>query len=110
MLFWYFFKRFFTNFLAFFLILSVILAFSNVLVKAGIVGTWKFALKFFVLIFPFMSTFSIPIASGLAVQNVVGQMVSDEEDIFPRFFRGAQRSLFVSTAAFSLAVFFCMCR
>ncbi|MCK4651282.1 LptF/LptG family permease [Candidatus Babeliales bacterium] len=104
MLFLYFLKRFYKNFLLFFSILVLIFGVSDLVVRLPLLSSFKSLSKIFILMFPLMAQFAIPISSCLSVQNVCGKLYLYDEIVIIYFFSKARKSLQKAVLFFSISI------
>ncbi len=100
----YFLKRFYLNFLIFFIALAFIFGVSDLFVRLPLVASINVMPKLFLLMLPLMAQFAIPIASALAVQMVVGNLYIEDEVLFFYFFSSARRVLHQVVLIFSISI------
>lgn len=101
MLFSFFLKRFFVQFLTIFFIIILILGASNLVLRAEFFsGFWGMVQVFFVML-PLMAIYAMPLSAGIAVQKVVGDLLVEDELLVIEFFRPARKSLIWATVVFS---------
>ncbi len=101
MLFPFFLKRFLYNFLFLLVLITAILGAGNIFVKLSIISSWGTFWFVFLALIPLMAIFAIPLAVGLSVHTAVGNLMVDDELLVVRFFRAAQRTLWLTVLTFS---------
>jgi len=108
MLFSFFLKRFILQFLAAFFIIVLILGASNLVLRTEFISGFFAILQIFFVMLPLMAIYATPLASGIAVQKVVGDLMGEDELLVIDFFSRAKKSLIYATLAFSilLSVFY----
>jgi len=104
MLCFYFLKRFYLNFLFFFVILTGVFAVSDLVVRLPLISSWYVTPKLLFLMLPLMSQFAIPLASLLAISVIIGNLHIEDEILFFYFSSRARRVLHFSVLIFSLTI------
>ena len=104
MLFLFFLKRFYKNFIIFFVALILILAASDLFMRLPVISSMRVLPKIFLLMLPLMAQFAIPLSSCLVVQNVLGNLHVEDEVILLYYFSGAKAVLYKAVLFFSLSL------
>ena len=104
MLFFYFLKKFYKVFFLAFLFLALIFGISDLFIRLPIISSIKITPKLFLLMFPLMSQFAIPLASSFAVQIVIGNLHIEDEVLLLYFFSSARKILHKAILFFSLSI------
>ncbi|KKQ32495.1 MAG: hypothetical protein US49_C0007G0037 [candidate division TM6 bacterium GW2011_GWF2_37_49] len=102
MLFLFFLKRFLVQFLTVFFIIILILGASNLVLRAEFFSGFCGMIQVFFVMLPLMAIYATPLAAGVAVQKVVGDLLVNDELLVIDFFRSARKALILATATFSL--------
>jgi len=100
----YFFFFFYKNFLLFFVGLAFVFALSDLFVRFPLIASLKTTPKLFLLMFPLMAQFAIPLASCLSVQIVIGNLYIEDEISLIYFFSSARAALRNAVLIFSLSI------
>jgi lipopolysaccharide export LptBFGC system permease protein LptF len=104
MLIGYFLKNFYKNFLMSFGVISFVLVASNVFVRLPAISSlYNIPIIFWTMV-PLMAVFSMPIASGLAVQLTIGSHLISDEILFFKFSNTAYKALIKAVFIFSLSL------
>lgn len=104
MLTWFFLSRFIGFFSLFLTVLTLLFGFCDAGIRLALLPSFSLFAHFFVLMLPLMILFSLPLASTLAVQQVVGALFIDEEIITLSFWKRARSALHRAVLIFSCLV------
>ncbi len=104
MLFFYFLRKFYKNFILFFIAFVLIFAISDLFIRIPFLSSLQVTPIFFLLMLPLMSQFSIPLASCLSVQMTCGNLHIADEVLFFYFFSSARKALRAAVLIFSLSI------
>ena len=97
-------KRFYRNYIVFFVALILILAASDLFVRLPAISSIEVLFKVFLLMLPLMAQFAIPLSSCLAIQNVLGNFYVEDEAVLFYFFSGAKKVLYSAVLFFSMSL------
>ena len=104
MLFLFLLKRFYRNYIVFFVALILIFAASDLFVRLPAISSINILSKVFLLMLPLMAQFAIPLSSCLAIQNVLGIFYIEDEAVLFYFFSGAKKVLYNAVLFFSISL------
>lgn len=102
MLFSFFLKRFFKQFLIVFFIITAVLGASNILLRIQMISNPIAFVQIFFVMLPLMAIYAFPISASVSVQMVVGQLFVEDELLILKFLRPAYKYLYLSVASFAL--------
>lgn len=106
MLFLHLFKKLYKSFVYFFILFVFIFAVSDFFIRMPILTSISITPKIFLLMFPLMTQFAMPIASCFAPEIVIGKLFIKDEFLFFHFFKKARKKLFFMTLLFSISITF----
>jgi lipopolysaccharide export LptBFGC system permease protein LptF len=104
MLLLFFLKKFYKSFFVFFISLVLIFAASDLFVRLPIISSPLVLPRIFILMFPLMAQFAIPLASCLSVQFFLGNLYIEDEIVLIYFFNSAKNVLQRAVLIFSLSL------
>lgn len=102
MLFSFFLKRFLLQFITIFAVIILVLGASNLILRIEFFSSFFAMIQVFFVMLPLMAIYAMPIAAGVAVQKVVGDLLVEDELLVVSYFRPARRALVLATVTFSL--------